>query len=163
MITHDRLKELVSYDKNTGKLFSKVKRGNIKENSELRGEKDGYQYIQIDGEKYYGHRLAWFYVYKEWPYIIDHINGNKLDNRIENLRNVSLVENARNAAVKKNTKSKYRGVSFSHGRWVAYIRFDGKLKYLGASNKEEHAAMLYDIASFKYHGNFGRRNFYPLV
>ena len=164
MLTQARLKELVLYDETTGKFFALVSRGNIKAGSELTGEKEDYRQIHIDGKNYYAHRLAWLYVYGEMPsQLVDHIDGDKTNNRITNLRVVSSVENARNAAKKKGCASKYRGVSWSHGVWVAYIRVDGSLKRLGASKREEHAAMMYDIASLKYHGEYGRRNFYPFV
>ena len=164
MLTQSRLKELVHYDEETGKFFAKVRRGNVSAGDELCAMKEGYIRINIDKQRYYAHRLVWLYVYGELPkQLIDHINGIKTDNRIANLREVSVFENARNAEKKRNTASKYRGVSWSHGTWVAYIRVDGKLKKLGQSSRQEHAALLYDMASLQYHGQYGRRNFYPFV
>ena len=164
MLTQSRLKELVSYDETTGKFFALVSRGNIKAGNELVGEKEGYRQIHIDGKNYYAHRLAWLYVYGTMPsQMIDHIDGDKKNNKIENLRHVSDFENARNSAKKKGSASKYRGVCWSHGSWVACIRVNGKLKTIVRSKREEHAAMMYDIASLQYHGEFGRRNFYPFV
>ena len=100
MITQEYLKSVLYYDKDTGLFTWKIsnKKGHVKE-GKLAGSKDnrGYVKIQINKKDYTAHRLAWFYIYGEWPkQVIDHINRIKFDNRIENLRDVSVLENNKN-------------------------------------------------------------------
>lgn len=95
--------------------------------------------------------------------VVDHINGNSLDNRRSNLRLVDWTKNAWNRANPCNAKSRFNGVGWSGGRWQVSIR-DGKRQiYIGRFQSEIEAAYHYDLASLKYHGEFGRRNFLPLV
>ena len=90
--------------------------------------------------------------------IIDHINGNTLDNRKENLRVCTVAENARNSKTRGNNKSGYKWVYFNKktNKFCSGIKVNGKLIYLGkyATPQEAHAA--YCEASKKYHGEFGR-------
>lgn len=95
--------------------------------------------------------------------VVDHINGNSLDNRRCNLRFVTTRQNNLNSKNKSNSKSKFKGVGWSGNRWQVSIRHGGKQLYLGRYKCEIEAAYAYDIASLKYHGEFGRRNFLPLV
>src|SRR5690606_746777 len=97
----------------------------------------GYWAITIDGVQHQAHRLVWEYhngLIPSYPKAeIDHINGNKLDNRIENLRVVSRPENNRNAALRTDNTSGVCGVSFEgrYGKWSARIRANGRQVYLG--------------------------------
>ena len=91
--------------------------------------------------------------------VVDHINGNKLDNRKYNLRVCSIKENIRNSKPKEGT-SKYKGVHWdkSRNKWVSSIKVDREGKYLGRFNKEIDAAKAYDVAAEKYFGEFARLN-----
>jgi hypothetical protein len=95
--------------------------------------------------------------------VVDHINGNGLDNRLDNLRLCTVAENNRNNKNSriKTRKSLYKGVYFrlSEERWTASIGVDGKTVHLGMFETEIEAAKAYDVASEKYHGKYGRRNF----
>lgn len=86
--------------------------------------------------------------------IIDHINGNTLDNRKCNLRFCTKTENSRNR--KRNLKSKYKGICFheSTGKWEARIKVNKKSIYLGIYNSPEDAHIAYCKAAKKYHGDF---------
>ena len=94
---------------------------------------------------------------------VDHINGNSLDNRSSNLRLATIAQNNRNAESRNGSRSKYRGVDLNNGRWRARIRVNYQHLLLGGYESEIEAAFAYDIASLKYHGEYGRRNFLPLA
>lgn len=135
MLSQNKLKSLLEYDKHTG-FFSwkenrqKVKIGDVAGHN----SKNGYCYIMIDGKSYRSHRLAWLYVYGGFPKNqIDHINRNKLDNRLENLREASKELNARNKGLRKTNKSGVTGVHWSkrYGKWVAKISALGKNYTIG--------------------------------
>lgn len=115
----------------------------------------GYRAICCDGKYLLAHRLAWLYVYGEWPKNeIDHINGNRSDNRIENLRDVPRAINAQNIrSARVDSESKVLGVSWSKERhkWVATIVTNGKQKYLGSFSKIEDAKDAYLAAKRSSH------------
>lgn len=92
---------------------------------------------------------------------VDHINGNKLDNRRENLRLCTNQENLRNAGRSKANTSGFKGVSYDKPRdkWAAYICPNGSKIFLGRFANAEAAARAYDEAALKYHGDFARLNF----
>jgi len=95
---------------------------------------------------------------------VDHENGNGLDNRKENLRIATRLQNARNRRKTlivggRKATSQYKGVMWRGGKWVATIWYDGKSRHLGVYDSEIDAAMAYDAASEKHHGRFGRKNF----
>ena len=160
-ITQDELKELFSYCPNTG-LFTRVKVP-IK-NQTLVGDiatpqKDGYIHIGINNKTYLGHRLAWMYVYGYTPLSIDHINQDRSDNRISNLREVSQSVNTKNQPRRKNNtlfngvyKNKQRG-----GKYKAHIRVSGKLIHLGYFNvlKDAINARIHANRLYGFHKNHG--------
>lgn len=90
---------------------------------------------------------------------VDHINGNKLDNRLTNLRLCTHKENGKNAKLSKRNTSGYKGVSrASPNRWVARIRVDGELIILGHYENIKEAARAYNEGALRYHGRFARLN-----
>jgi len=105
----------------------------------------GYSHINFDGKFYRSHRVAWFLYYGEWPKgVIDHINGDKLDNRITNLRDTTLLGNSLNRSSNKNAVSKLKGVSrHTHGRWQAQTKVNGKSYHLGLFDTEAEAHKAY--------------------
>ena len=92
---------------------------------------------------------------------IDHINGNKLDNRRSNLRHVNNQQNHWNREKSKSNTSGYKGVSFdkSRGKYEASIMKDGRKRFLGYFNDPKDAAVAYDNAAFFYFGEYARPNF----
>jgi len=92
--------------------------------------------------------------------VIDHINGNVLDNRRNNLRECSLAENLRNRKTHKNNRTGLKGVYCDQRRknkpWHAQIRVDGKKVYLGSFAASAEAFAAYVAAARKYHGEFAR-------
>ena len=144
-MTQEELKELVSYVPETG-LFVRLKRtSNRIEVGQSAGWKDAYGYLNISlhGKKWKAHRLAWLYVYGDFPkQEIDHINGIKDDNRISNLRDVNRLTNELNKGKQANNTSGFKGVSLQKqsGKWEAYICCNGKKKSLGVYATPEIAS-----------------------
>ena len=125
MITQKELKELLHYDPGTGVfVWKNIITANQKKNGDVAGGYDdkGYIKIRINYKHYLAHRLAWLYVYGEWPSKhLDHINRNPSDNRISNLREATHLENNKNASKRKDNTSGYKGVNW-HARnkkWIA--------------------------------------------
>jgi hypothetical protein len=95
-------------------------------------------------------------------FLVDHKNLNTLDNTRTNLRLATRSQNMFNRnKIKSNTSSRFRGVCFDKRRkkWCAYITVEGKRIWLGTFDNEIDAAMAYDAAAKKYHGEFARLNF----
>ena len=156
MLTQERLKELLDYDPETGVFVWKVNRGRTAKAGTPAGNKnhDGYNRIMVDGKHYMAHRLAWFYVYGVWPANeLDHINRERGDNKISNLRKASRLENMWNRARHSNNTSGYAGVSWSklHNKWRADIQVNGKGKHLGLFNTPEEAHTAYLAAKEELH------------
>jgi hypothetical protein len=161
MLTQERLKELLAYDPETG-LFIRLQNrpGPGARAGDAAGsvQPNDYRRIFVDGKGYKAHRLAWFYVHGEWPSEIDHINCNKDDNRLANLRVVSRSQNRMNVRAYASNKSGYRGVSLYKptNRWKAQIQVDGRKKALGYYATPEDAYAAYCEASTRLHGEHGR-------
>lgn len=148
MIDRDYLIEVLAYDEESGVFTWNSARPGIKV-GDVAGSFNGNRYwkISIDRKNYMAHRLAWLYVHGDWPRAyIDHIDGCRHNNAINNLRECSGSENQQNKSPNKVGTSKYLGVSWDRGRWRAGIAVNGKNKHLGRFKVEEDAAEAYRLA-----------------
>lgn len=142
----DFLKTLLSYEEATGAFRWKAHRM-----SSLIGmiaghkHKRGYVIISIQDKKYYAHRLAWFYVHGFWAREIDHINRDRSDNRIVNLRDVDHATNMANQSMRSDNKSGFRGIFVikKTGKWAAHTTVRGKRRYIGYFDTPEKAGQAY--------------------
>jgi len=148
-ITQERLLSLLSYDPETGHFTHPT--------GEVAGivSSHGYVRIVIDRETYYAHRLAFLYMTGSFPEkYVDHINRVRSDNRWCNLRPVTAAENNRNAGMRKDNKSGYRGVyqSKTSKRWVAACTLSKERKHLGTFDTKEEAAQAVTDAQMAHYG-----------
>ena len=119
----------------------------------------GYISGQLLGKMYKEHRLIWLLNTGTWPKDqLDHINGIRDDNRIENLREVTNQQNSCNRPGWKDASSSYKGVSWHKGKqkWVARCMLNGKMHNLGSFINEEDAAKAYDNKAKELHKDFVR-------
>jgi HNH endonuclease/AP2 domain len=114
----------------------------------------GYRRVSIDRKMYLAHRLVWLWHYGEWPeFELDHINGFKDDNRIENLRPATHAENQQNKTKQSNNRSGFLGVCWNKQKqlWEAFICVEGKKKWLGTFSSAEAASEAYKSAKKAIH------------
>jgi len=136
MITQARVKELFDYNPTTGELTRRVTVRAWAQAGSLAGTFDsqGYRQVGIDGRKYRAHRLVWLLVHGELPSsLIDHINGQRDDNRLSNLRLATNSDNQHNIGCKRHSRSGVKGVYWHKARqqWAAEIRINGHKTFLG--------------------------------
>ena len=174
IMSPDLARELFDYDKTTGILTHRIrdpkyfkterafKWWNTRYSNTQAGyvSKAGYLSVRILGVKYWAHRIIWLWCNGEMPNHIDHINGNPSDNRIENLRSVTLGENNKNQAIQINNTSGITGVFWRRDckKWVSQIKVNGKHKHLGYFSDKNDAIKTRKQAEidYGYHENHGR-------
>lgn len=158
--------EILHYDPETGiftwkkKSAKKVIVGSTAGNIGTDQSGKSYLRIMVAGKTYRAHRLAWLITHGEFPPDqIDHINGNGLDNRLINLRAVTISDNQKNLRLKSSNSSGVCGVSFDNQKrkWRAYIKFGGKQKYLGYFSEFDLAVAARKEAGviYGFHPNHG--------
>lgn len=162
-LTQARLKELFSYDSQTGIFKRLVNVGPAKAGVyKSRPNSTGYFRVCIDGRSYLLHRLAWLYTHGEWPVmLLDHIDGDTKNNKLANLRSCTHLENSQNTSKKARCRSGFRGVygPTSAGRWTASIGINYKQIRLGTFDTKEQAHAAYLEAKKTLHSfqpNFTR-------
>lgn len=124
--------------------------------------KNGYLQGYIWNKPYYAHRVSWAMHFGEWPTAdVDHIDGNRKNNAIANLRLATRSQNCFNRLANAKSTSKYCGVSLiaKSGKWRAQISANGNKTIIGAFVSELDAAKAYDIHAAELHGSFARLNF----
>jgi hypothetical protein len=154
ILTQEYLKQHLHYDKDTG-IFTRLKNGKIA------GFKDprGYVSMNLGRRLHYAHRLAWMYETGSMPEnSIDHINGNKSDNRFQNLREATQQQNVLNVGKRARNSSGYKGVSFSKAaqKYEARYRFNKTSEYLGLFNTAYEAHVAYENHVKSVFGEFYR-------
>jgi len=174
--TPDLLRELLRYEPDTGKLFWRERpiemftaerhmnawNARHKNKEAFTASNDRmYRVGDIFSKAFKAHRVIWAIHHGDWPDDqIDHINGVRDDNRIENLRVVTNAENARNKSMRKNNKSGVMGVYWNKckSKWSAEIQCNGKKIHLGYFTSKDDAAAARAAADVKYsfHENHGR-------
>jgi len=116
---------------------------------------NGYRYIRFRGKSVREHRLAWYFIRGEWPELdIDHINGDRSDNRPENLRVATRGQNAINRPVRSDSLTGVKGVSFRRGLYEARIVYNNKRIHIGAYKTLQEARKAYNDKAIELFGDF---------
>jgi hypothetical protein len=157
-LTAEYVRSLLKYYPETGEFEWKIKRPGKKKGI-FKGclAPTGYYQIGIDKKVYYAHRLAWLIATGSWPdKLIDHINRNPKDNRLENLRESTHSENHKNGNTRADNKSGHRGVCWSsrRNRWHVQLVAHKKRIYSGYFADLEDAVAARKAAEKKYFGEF---------
>ncbi|AGH16048.1 endonuclease [Vibrio phage pYD21-A] len=164
MPSQESLKKLFNYHED-GFFVRKIPRGTQKAGSECRGkmEASGYRRMPINHDLYLAHRLIWKWHYGTEPECIDHINHDRGDNRIENLRSVTRGENCQHQLLPCNNSSGYFGVRYydydympQSPCWSAQITVNSEKIHIGYFNDKLSAVKAYNEACDKIHGEFGK-------
>lgn len=162
MLTPDLLKTLFQYDPETGNLIWRVTKSATAPAGSTAGSVNarGHINVQINKKMYAAHQIVFALHHGFIPPEIDHVNGIKTDNRIENLRTCTSSQNKGNIGLLSTNKSGYRGVSLnkSTGFYHAQIKINGKQTYLGRFDTPEAAARVYNIAAKEHFGEFAYLN-----
>lgn len=166
-LTADRARELLSYDPDTGELRWRVTRATNAREGDLAGclGRQGYREMTVEMRTRTAHRIAWLIVHGRWPLEeLDHINGDRADNRLCNLREATHAQNQRNRvrviSGRNPNTSGYKGVTW-HGerkQWMARIRVNGTRKTIGRFPTAEEAHAAYCAAARRHYGEFARTN-----
>lgn len=155
MITQELVKELYEYKE--GHLYHKKRRFRVTVGSKV-GHigVGGYGYTFVHCNHIMVHRLIFLWHHGHLPKFIDHKNGDRSDNRIENLRPATIFENARNRGLAKNNTTGVTGVKIDHSKYRAAINVNKKRISLGTYKTLEQATEARKAAELKYFGEFAR-------
>ena len=150
------VRALLAYDPETGHLTWRVKPSRrVHAGTRAGGHYcRGYEVVSIKRRRYQAHRLIWLVVHGRWPRdVIDHVNGDRADNRLSNLRECSHAENMQNISKQPGKSSQFLGVCYiaRRGYWVASITTNGRRTRLGIFSDEAAAYAAYCEAKRKHH------------
>lgn len=157
ILTQKYLREILHYDADTGVFTWRISRAGVRANRVAGWREKKYIRVEISGKTYGAHRLAWLYVYGEWPDgEIDFINGDGADIRIINLRKATHAENAWNAKKSKSNTSGVKGVNWhkQSQKWRARCLVNGKRYSLGCFTSLAEAEQVVREFREKNHGVF---------
>ncbi|UOF81797.1 endonuclease [Caudoviricetes sp.] len=154
-----RLRDALTYDSTTGEFRWTIWRGANAKAGSIAGGTDskGHRQIRFEMKLYGAHRLAWVMTHGRWPdQELDHINRDRSDNRLLNLRECSHAENSKNRSIYSSNTSGIPGVSWypKLNKWVAWITSDGKRKHLGYFANIGDAAAARQSAEAEIYGDF---------
>lgn len=152
----EQVREVLSYD--GSELIWRISRSRARAGA-IAGcirKCDGYRQVKVGDANILAHRVIWAIVHGEWPdKVIDHINGNKLDNRVENLRLATDSQNSANSRVSRNNLLGVKGVYKNpSGKYVAQKGANGRVFYLGCYDTVEEAHEAFRKKSVEIHGEF---------
>tara|TARA_B100000378_G_scaffold147189_1_gene118845 strand:+ start:173 stop:748 length:576 start_codon:yes stop_codon:yes gene_type:complete len=157
--SQEKLELLLTLDRTSGRIYWKARSAELfiaghysaerkaaAWNSRYAGQEaftavnvSGYRHGGIDGKLYLAHRVVWKMMTGADPLQIDHINGERTDNRPQNLRSVDATGNARNQKLRRTNQSGAPGVILQRGKWLARIWTEGRNRYLGTFDAFEDA------------------------
>ena len=142
------------FDYKDGMLFRK----NNRKQKNGGKDKEGYLTIGLYGKNYFMHRLIYLFFHGYLPEIVDHIDGNRANNRIENLRPANSSTNAYNSKLNKNNTSGIKGVAWHKAsrKWKASININKKHLYLGTYDTKEEAKKVVEKYRNEHHQQFAR-------
>lgn len=154
-LTAERLRELLHYDPLTGTFTRLVAASNAGAGAHAGcAAKNGYMRCNVDGRLYYMHRLAWLYMTGGWPAgDIDHVDGDRANNRWANLRAATRSQNAQNRSATSAASSGVRNVYFDNpsGRWQVKVMVNYRSKSFGYYQTIEEAAEVARLAKSDMH------------
>ncbi len=157
-VTAELVRALFSYDAETGIVCRRTQHQRYPAGT-IVGSKNGNGYFQIGilGRRYPLQRIIYLHVTGYWPRnLIDHINGNRTDNRWCNLRDATHSQNGANSRVLANNTSGFKGVFFHRGKWVAAIKQKDRRVHIGCFDTREGAAAAYAAKARELFGDFAR-------
>lgn len=161
MLTAEEARRLFYYNPDTGSLTWKVTKGSVA----LAGQSPkslgahGYPRVFVNGKHYRQHRVIWLIVTGKWPeQYIDHINGERSDNRWCNLRAATQSENMHNSRKPVTNTSGRKGAFWSKAsqKWMSQIKVNGRMVYLGLFASVDEAGDAYANAARRYYGEYAR-------
>ena len=155
MIT--RLDVIKNFQYENGNLYWKKPRSGIAVGAKAGFiDSKGYLRVRFNGKKYLNHRLIFFMEYGYMPEMLDHIDKNSLNNRIENLRPATRSQNGYNKFMQKNNTTGYKNVYWHNQskKWVVKINFNKKIKHIGLFKDIELADLVAQEARNKYYKEF---------
>jgi len=158
VITQEQLHNLFEYK--DGNLFWKINSSQNVKSSDLAGGKDskGRWRICFERKSHQAHRLIFLWCKGFLPLVIDHIDNNPLNNKIENLRPANTSKNGFNRKMSANNTSGFKGVTWNktQKKWQTYIKANNKTYYFGYFKHKEIAGAVVLLARYKLHGEFMR-------
>lgn len=156
--TSAELNERFAYNPETGKITNRIRSHKALAGADATcSHIQGYRSVCYSCRKMLAHRVAWVMTHGEWPKeMIDHINGDRSDNRLCNLRQATRSQNLINSKLSSRNSSGFRGVSWCSAKqkWDARIYSATKLRLLGRFKTKEEAIAAYAAAAAELHGDF---------
>lgn len=161
ILTAAELRNMFDYDPDSGILRWRVRPSQAVKAGSIAGsvESNGYVRIRILGKKVLAHRIAWAIYYGEFPnqgVDIDHVDGDKSNNRISNLRLATRSQNCANRPAPRVNTSGFKGVYLNsrNGKYHAQIGVDGTRHHLGFFDTKEEAGAAFRAAALRIFGEY---------